>query len=157
MKFSENGITLMSELEGRKKYKYPDVRGISTLGIGHALSKSEASSGKIWISSKSIKYDDGLTDEEMDALLLQDIKIAEDCVNTYVKVNLTQNQFDALVSFTYNCGNTAFRNSTLLKLLNKALHEEVPAQMRRWVYADGKICPGLANRREKEIALWKTV
>jgi lysozyme len=155
MKFSKKGIELISELEGRKKYKYPDVRGLSTIAMGHLISKSEASSGKIWIEGKAVKYADGLTNEQMDTLLLQDVKVAEDCVNTYVKVYLNQNQFDSLVSFCFNIGNTAFRNSTLLKLLNQEKYEEVPPQMRRWIYADGKVCPGLTNRRGKEIALWK--
>jgi hypothetical protein len=52
-------------------------------------------------------------------------------------------------------GAAAFRNSTLLKLLNQGKYAEVPAQLRRWIYAGGKKCKGLANRREKEVEMWE--
>jgi lysozyme len=155
MQFSKHGIKLMTELEGKKKYRYLDSRGLLTIGIGHLLSRSELSSGKIWIESSPVKYAEGLSDSQMDALLLQDIKIAQDCVNAYVKVELTQNQFDALVSFCFNIGNGAFRNSTLLRYLNEGKYDQVPMQMRRWIHTDSKVCKGLINRREKEIELWK--
>ena len=73
-----------------------------------------------------------------------------------VKVPLNQNQFDALVSFVFNVGNNAFRDSTLVKVLNAGHFDQVPTQLRRWIRDNGKIVKGLINRREKEIALWNT-
>jgi lysozyme len=87
-------------------------------------------------------------------LLGQDLEGAERTVNEAVTVPLNQNQFDALVSFTFNVGNGAFRGSTLLKLLNQRQYDQVPTQLRRWVMDNGHVVQGLVNRREKEIALW---
>ena len=82
----------------------------------------------------------------------------EDAIRKLVKVELTRNQMDALVCFSYNVGIGAFRESTLLKVLNQGHYDEVPAQMRRWVYTrvSGKavVSDGLKNRREKEVRLW---
>jgi lysozyme len=77
-------------------------------------------------------------------------------VNESVTVPLNQNQFDALVSFSFNVGDNAFRGSTLLKLLNQGQYDQVPAQLRRWVRDNGHVVQGLINRREKEIVLWNT-
>jgi lysozyme len=154
MEFSKNGIKWLEQLEGRKRFKYLDAAGLCTLGIGHLLTKSELTSGKMYIGGEAILYSQGLTHEQIDQLLIQDLQSPVDCVNSCVKVELTQNQFDCLVSFAYNCGNGAFQNSTLLKLLNKGGYDQVPTQLLRWVHADGKVCQGLINRREREIELW---
>lgn len=75
-------------------------------------------------------------------------------VSELVKVELSENQLDALVCFAYNVGLPAFRSSTLLKVLNEGSYEKVPSEMRRWVYSGGHVAKGLKSRREKEIALW---
>jgi len=75
-------------------------------------------------------------------------------VNSGVKVALNQNQFDSLVSFTFNTGIQAFADSTLLKMLNQGNYDAVPDQLRRWVRAGGNVVQGLVNRRENEIKLW---
>ena len=90
----------------------------------------------------------------IDRLLLRDLHIAELVVNSNVKVKLTQNQYNAIVSFTFNVGVGAFRNSTLLNLLNAGDYDSVTAQMRRWIFSAGRQIQGLKNRREKEIELW---
>jgi len=75
-------------------------------------------------------------------------------VKDLVKVNLTQSQFDALVSFVFNGGRENFRTSTLLKLINGEKFDQVPAEFRKWVYSKGKHMQGLVNRREAEIKLF---
>jgi lysozyme len=69
---------------------------------------------------------------------------------------LTQNQFDALVSFAFNVGVAAFLESTLLRLLNGKAYDMVPDQLKRWSRDNGHIVPGLTHRRQKEIDLWRT-
>ncbi|WP_312069487.1 lysozyme, partial [Acinetobacter sp.] len=75
-------------------------------------------------------------------------------VNNLVKVPLSQNQFDALVSLTYNIGSTAFKNSTLLKKLNAKDYAGAADQFLRWNKGGGKVLKGLVRRREAERALF---
>jgi len=95
-----------------------------------------------------------LTDQQALDLLSQDVQPAEKAVNAGVKVALNQNQFDALVSFTFNVGVGAFTSSTLLKVLNQSQYGAVPDQLRRWNKAGGNVVQGLVNRRANEISLW---
>jgi len=156
MQVGQNGKNLFKEWEGLVLHEYPDSGGAPTIGIGHLLTRSERTSGKIVIGEQALDYRDGLTEQQCWDLLDQDLDVAERAVNAAVTVALNQNQFDALVSFTFNVGEGAFRGSTLLKLLNQGQYNEVPAQLRRWVRDNGQIVQGLVNRREKEIVLWNT-
>jgi lysozyme len=87
-------------------------------------------------------------------MLEVDIETYENYVNKYVIVFLTQNQFDALVSWVYNLGSTNLRNSTMLKVLNAGKYGEVPYQMKRWNRAGGKVLKGLVIRRKAEAELF---
>ena len=158
--FSVNGIKLIEMFEEREYEVYPDSGGALTIGIGHLLTKSNRTSGKIKAKDKNgveyyIRYNRKLNDTEVEDILRADLAVAEEIVNKEVKVILTQYQYDALVSFTFNVGNTAFKDSTLLKLLNKSKYDDVPTQMRRWNRDNGEIVSGLINRREKEIKVWE--
>jgi len=84
-----------------------------------------------------------------------DVAEFEEAINKLVKVPLTQNQYDALLSFTYNVGAAALEDSTLLIELNKMHYEAVPVQMKRWTRAQGVQLKGLVTRREKEAALFE--
>ena len=106
------------------------------------------------IDGVSVDYSNGITEDQVYALLGQDLDRFKDAVNQRVTVDLEQNQYDALVSFSFNVGVGAFRDSTLLRLLNEGQYGEVPAQLLRWVKAGGKTVQGLVNRRENEIKLW---
>ncbi len=154
MQMSENGQKKLADWEGFKLRAYHDAAGKLTIGVGHLLTRSELSSGKIWIQGEAVRYAAGLSDRQVLALLGQDLKGAENAVNEGVEVELQQNQFDTLVSFCFNVGATAFKNSTLLRRLNQGGYDEVPAQLRRWVHCDGAVEAGLVNRREHEIVLW---
>ena len=154
MKIDQAGIEFIKSVEGVKNFVYADSAGLPTIGVGHLLTRDELTSGKIHIDGKAYKYHEGLPDDVIDRLLLRDLHIAELVVNSNVKVKLTQNQYNALVSFTFNVGVGAFRNSTLLKLLNAGEYHSVPTQMRRWILSAGRQIQGLKNRREKEIELW---
>jgi lysozyme len=148
-------IKELEEFEGNKSRVYPDSNGYPSIGIGHLLTKDELSSGKIVINGMIVRYADGLTEDEIEALLNQDLKTAEDSIARLVKVPLTQGQYDGLTSWTFNVGGGALAGSTLLKVLNAGAYDQVPDQMRRWVHnKDGSICAGLQRRREAEVALW---
>ena len=90
------------------------------------------------------------TQEQADALLLQDVQNAVNHVNHLVTVTLTQSEFDALVDFAFNCGCGAFAGSTLLKLLNAGDYPGAAAQFDVWDHASGKVVAGLLRRREAE-------
>jgi len=154
MKMSENGLELLKEWEGFKLRMYKDSAGLPTIGVGHLITKSEQASGQITIEGVAVAYANGLTDQQVLDLLSQDVKPAEQAVTNGVKVALNQNQFDALVSFTFNVGNGAFNGSTLLKVLNQGNYSQVPDQLRRWNKAGGQVVQGLVNRRQNEINLW---
>lgn len=154
MQMSENGLELLKQWEGFKLQQYKDSAGLPTIGVGHLITSSEKASGQIVINGVPVQYASGLTDQQALDLLSQDVKPAETSVNNGVKVALNQNQFDALVSFTFNTGTGAFNSSTLLKVLNQGQYDQVPDQLRRWNKAGGKVVQGLVNRRENEIKLW---
>jgi lysozyme len=95
-----------------------------------------------------------ITREQADAMFRERIKPVEDCINGLVKVPLTQNQFDALVSWCWNVGIGHATGSKLVKVLNAGRYEQVPPELRRWVYSGGKVSQGLVNRRNSEIGQW---
>jgi lysozyme len=142
----------IEEVEGYRLRMYRDSIGLPTIGVGHKLTQSELTSGKL--DSTAASWTEGLTEAEVSKLLGSDLATTEAVVNSVVTVPLTQTQFNALVSFAFNVGSGAFARSTLVKLLNAGDYASVPTQLRRWVYAAGQRSQILANRREKEIALW---
>lgn len=154
MQMSENGLELLKQWEGFKLNVYNDSAGLPTIGVGHLITQSERNSGNIVINGVAVKYASGLTDQQVVDLLSQDVQPAEQSVNNGVKVPLNQNQFDALVSFTFNVGGGAFAGSTLLKVLNQQQYDQVPDQLLRWTKAGGQVVQGLVNRRQNEIKLW---
>jgi lysozyme len=90
------------------------------------------------------------TKEECQALMITDVAEAEKAVRRLVKVKLTQEQFDQLVSFVFNVGEGNFQKSTLLRKLNSGQCWAAAAEFDKWVYAKGKKLPGLVTRRAYE-------
>ncbi len=154
MQMSANGLELLKQWESFELKVYKDSAGLPTIGVGHLITKVEQASGNIVIAGVPVPYAIGLTDQQVVDLLGQDVQPAEQAINNGVKVALDQNQFDALVSFTFNTGTGAFSSSTLLKVLNQGEYDQVPDQLRRWNKAGGKVVQGLVNRRENEVKLW---
>lgn len=140
MNISQKGIDLIKKFEGCRLAAYKCPAGVWTIGYGHT--GADVRSGKI------------ITQEEAEKLLRTDLKLHCNNVSQLVRVPLTQNQFDALVSFEYNVGYAALKNSTLLKLLNANKYKEAAEQFGRWKYAGGKILMGLVRRREEEKQLF---
>ncbi len=157
MRTSDLGLELIKKNELVKRKIYHDQVGLPTIGVGHLLTKDELSSGKIQLGGMPIRWSNGLTDAEIDAVLLSDVAQAERAILAYVRVPLTQFEFDALVSFVFNIGTSAFAKSTLLANLNNDKFATVPDQMRRWVHSKGQVVPALIKRRESEVAMWEGV
>ncbi len=159
---SEKGLNFIMAREGSGPkqgnifYPYKDVAGNPTIGYGHLLLHDELTSGKIKIGDLHFEYRNGLEKDDVLMILRQDIESTVSAINKLVKVKLTQNQFDALVSFTYNTGKKAFENSNLLAQLNQKKYNSVPVQLLRWVYSGGHVVDGLLNRRKAEANLWSS-
>lgn len=140
MKTSSSAVHLIKEFEGFRSKAYTCPGGYKTIGFGHVLR-----------SDDNLAYID---ENEAEKLLEQDLKIAEISVIRNIAVDLTQGQFDALTSFSFNLGSAALQRSTLRQKVNRLEHEEVPREFLRWVYAGGIVMPGLVRRREAEVNLY---
>lgn len=152
MKLSAAGIDAIKRRETCKLEAYKDEHGLWTIGWGHLLTQSELTSGKC----QGEDWRHGITQAAADTQLADDVEWAERAVDGSVTVPLMQNQFDALVSFAFNVGAAAFRDSTLVKRLNDDRFAAVPLQMRRWVYVGPLHSNGLESRRESEIRQWES-
>ena len=141
MKTSERGLALIEKFEGKRLTSYADSVGIPTIGVGH--------------TGPEVCLGQSITDDECRALLRSDVSEAEDAVNGCVTAVLNQDQFDALVSFTFNLGGGALKGSTLLRMLNAGQYEDASDQFKRWDKAGGKELPGLLKRRLAEAALFR--
>lgn len=143
-KTSDDGVVLLVSLEGMELKAYPDSGGIYTVGIGTIK----------YPDGKPVKKGDVITKEQAISYMKHDLEKFEGVVNTSVLVKLNQQQFDALVSLTYNIGSSAFKNSTLLKMLNSGQYKVAADQFLRWNKVNGKEVKGLTNRRVQERLLF---
>jgi len=146
MNFSNNGIEKLKVLEGFRAKPYADSGGKMTVGYGHLIIPGDGVGGS----------GDVITSAKATELLINDVSIAVKAVNAAVTKSITQNQFDALVLFAYNVGVTAFKNSTLLKLLNAGDIKGASEQFLRWDKVGGVSIKGLHNRRVAEQTLFLT-
>lgn len=144
MKIGVDGKNLIKKFEGISLKAYRCPAGKWTIGYGHTGS----------VDNKSIGAGMFITIQKADSLFNNDVKNFEKAVNSLVKVPLSQNQFDALVSFCYNIGITNFQESTLLRLLNEKKYTEAGEQFKRWIYVNKKESKGLINRRNEELKLF---
>lgn len=132
---SQAGIDLIKHFEGLRLEAYKDPIGVWTIGYGHTATAQPGQQ---------------ITEADAEALLRNDLAWAEDAVRRHVTVPLTQGQYDALVSFTYNLGESALAKSTLLRKLNAGDSTGAAAEFGRWVHADGRKLAGLVRRRAAE-------
>ena len=137
MKISETGLNLIKQFEGCHLTAYKDPVGIPTIGYGH---------------TKGVKLGQKITQAQADEYLKQDVASAEKAVSKY-KYNYNQNQFDALVSFTYNCGSGNLKQIT--NNGNRTL-EQISARLPNYNKASGKVLTGLVRRRAAEKKLFDT-
>lgn len=141
MKTSDNGIKFIECWEVLKLKRYWDKNDGWTIGWGHLVKKGETIPSVITM------------DQAVD-LLKKDLKYTEDFIGVAVKVPLTQQQFDALVSLVFNIGTGHFLSSTLLKCLNKKDYKKASEQFKWWRLDDGKRSAGLEKRRAQEVDIF---
>ena len=137
---SDNGMKLLEQFEGLRLEAYLDSAGIATIGFGTIR----------YPNGSKVKLGDKTTKSQAKEYKLHDLKEFESTVNTSVIVPLSQNQYDALVSLSYNIGSGAFKNSTLLKKLNSGDYKGAAEQFLVWNKVNSKRVQGLVNRREAE-------
>lgn len=140
MRTGPDGIELIRHFEGCRLNAYLCPAGVWTIGYGHTA---------------NVKEGDRVDQEAAEAFLIEDLEKFEQAVTRLVEVPLTQQQFDALVSWTFNLGAGNLAESTLLRKLNNYQYAEVPEQMMRWVRAGGQVLDGLVRRRAAEAALFQ--
>ena len=139
MNVSEVGLDLIRSFEGLRLEAYDDSVAVHTIGYGHTLGVCKG---------------DTCTKEQADKWLKEDAHHAENCVNHSVSVDLTQNEFDALVSFVFNLGCGALAGATLLRKLNAGDYDGAGLEFKQWNKAGGNVLAGLTRRREAEAELF---
>jgi lysozyme len=137
------GKKLIKEFEGFRALAYLCPANVWTIGYGTTR-----------INGRPVSSGMKITTEEAEDLLEEDLKQFEDAVNQNVLVELTQNEFDALVCFVYNVGAGNFKSSTLLKKVNAQDFLGASLEFKKWNKANKKVLPGLTRRREAERKLF---
>ena len=133
------GLRLIKSFEGLRLKAYQDAVRVWTIGYG---------------TTRGVKPGMVITEAQAEQLLREDVRNFEQAVNSAVKAPINDNQFSALVSFSYNVGAGALRSSTLLKLLNQGDYLGAANQFPRWNKAGGRVLAGLTRRRNAERALF---
>jgi lysozyme len=138
-RLSVEGVTNIINCEGCNRIAYKDVAGIPTIGVG---------------STQGVVMGTVITDDEVGRRLAKDLRTAESCFRRYVKVDVTQGEYDGWVSFIFNKGCGAFKESTALKLLNSGQHKAACKDMLKWnkITVNGKkvFSQGVYNRSLKD-------
>ena len=135
----EKGLELIKSFEGLRLRAYLCPAKVWTIGYGHT---GDVRGGQV------------ITQSQADDLLKQDLRRFEIAVRKLAKVPLTQNQFDALVSFAYNVGEAALSRSTLLRKLNAGDLAGTKLEFAKWNKGGGKVLAGLTRRRDAEANLF---
>jgi len=142
---TDKGLALIKSSEKLVLTTYICPAGYPTIGYGHVVKASEAKT-----------FAGGITEARAEELLRQDIIAAQRAVLRLISVPLSDGQFDALVSFTFNLGSGALQRSTLRRKLNRGEYESIPDELLRWVWAGGSKLRGLVKRRRAEGILFES-
>lgn len=140
---THNGLALIKHFEGFRPEIYYCPAGLPTIGYGHVLRETVLS-----------LYKEHISESTAEQLLRSDVQDAERAVLRLIDVSLSDEQFDALVSFTFNLGEAALQRSTLRRKINQGYHHEAAREFKRWVWAGGKRLKGLVRRRQAESDLY---
>ena len=144
LEINSHGLAIIKECEGLRTTAYKCPAGVWTIGYGH---------------THGVKDGETITAAEAERLLKSDVKTFERILNDHAResgVRLNENEFSALVSFTYNLGVTALINSTLWTHLKNGSHDKAAAEFPKWVKAGGRRLTGLMKRRQKERELFES-
>ena len=143
MKTSQQGIEQLKTFEGFRSMPYLDTAGKWTVGYGHLM-----------VSGDGLVQGSLITMGQATTLLTQDVGTAERCIND-TGIDVTQNEFDALVSFTYNLGVGSLQRSTLLKLIKAGNKPAAALEFPKWSIVAGGHSDSILKRRLKEQACFK--
>lgn len=138
---SDKALTLIKDFESLQLKAYLCPANVWTIGYGH---------------TRNVRSGDVINPYQAERFLRADLVQIEKDINQLVRVPLTQGQYDALVSFVFNCGTRAFSTSTLLKKLNSRDYEGTANEFERWKYAKGQALAGLERRRRLEKRLFQS-
>jgi lysozyme len=142
MNLSAQGLALIKSFEGFRSSAYKDANGLWACGYGH---------------TSGVTIDTTCDEPTAEQWLAADSDWAQDAVNRHVTVPMSQNQFDALVSFTYNVGAMAFIGSTLLSTVNAGNFPAAAGEFLSWDHIDGVEIAGLERRRQAESDLFQGI
>lgn len=145
MRASEKCLKMLAHHEGVRQKPYKCPAGLWTVGVGHLIGDGK-SLPDAWNRTFSL--------EEVYAILAKDVTRFERGVEKYISIQLTQGEFDALVSFAFNLGLGTLQKSTLRQKLNRGDKEGAIESLLKYNKAGGKILKGLDNRRKDEAALF---
>jgi lysozyme len=132
------GIALIKQYEGLRLTTYKDAVGIPTIGYGHVENPIPPGGTRT------------ITAEDAEQILREDLQRFEHDVNNMLTVEVTQNQFDALVSFAFNLGPANLKSSTLLRKVNSGDFNGAAEEFPKWNHAGGQVLAGLTARRNAE-------
>ena len=141
---TKEGLDLIKRFEGFSPEIYTCPAGYPTIGYGHLVRDRERD-----------RFAGGISREEAEELLKRDVLWAKRGVLRLISVPLTDGQFDALVSFTFNLGTGALQRSTLRRKVNREEHDGVPKEFRRWIWSSGRKLKGLILRRKIESMIYQ--
>jgi lysozyme len=149
-KITDDGLKITKDSEGFSSHLYLDAAHYCSIAYGHLVWRRPCN------GTEPESFRKGLSIPEGEALLTADMLRAQRAIEQILTTSqeLTDNQFSALCDFVYNVGGDHFRTSTLHSVLEARQFEQIPFQLRQWVWAGGKRYKGLAQRREREIALF---
>ena len=141
----KKGISLIESAEGFSAKMYKDPVGLPTIGYGTLIDTA----AEQWLKTAIIDR------TEAEILLRKELTMIERNLGLMLLKPVVQNQFDALVSFTYNLGVANLRISTLLKKANKNPNDPtIRDEFMKWVHGNGDVLPGLVTRRKAEADLY---
>jgi lysozyme len=147
-RLSKPGAAFIARFEGCVLKMYNDPTRNATIGVGHLIHMGPIN------GREPLEFRRGITRKRALALLMADADKAARAVRRLIKVPLNQQQLDALISFTFNCGAGSLQISTLRKRLNRGEYAAVPHELDKWVVSAGKRLPGLVRRRKAEGVLF---
>ena len=158
MKVSQKCIEQIKKDEGVRSRPYQCPALLWTVGVGHVIDPHHA---KVKLADRKqlpipAGWDRVLSAAEIDEILRKDLNRFEAGVLRLIKVELTQGQFDALVSFSFNVGLGNLQNSTLRMKVNRSEFEAAAEQFLVWTKAGGKVLPGLVKRRTHEKEMFES-
>jgi lysozyme len=146
MKVSKECLKMLAHHEGVRQKPYKCPAGLWTVGVGHLIGDGK---------SLPDSWNKTFTLDEVYDILAKDVTRFERGVNKYITVPLRQNEFDALVSFSFNLGLGVLQRSTIRQALNRGDKAAAIQSLLKYNKAGGKVLKGLDNRRKDEAALFK--